>query len=83
MPSNIRVEMNRRGVTELLKSAEVQADLERRAKAIAEAAGPGMEVDVRVGKTRARASVRTETFEAILSEATDKTLTKAIDAGRD
>ena len=42
-----------------------------------------MEVDVRVGKTRARASVRTETFEAILSEANDKALTKAIDAGRD
>lgn len=81
--AKIRIEMNRKGVEELLKSAEVQADLERRAKAIAAEAGPGMEVDVRVGKTRARASVRTADFEAIRAEATDKVLTRAIDAGRD
>lgn len=83
MAARIRIEMNRKGVAELLKSAEVQADLTRRAEAIATAAGPGMEVDSRVGKTRARASVRTDTFEAIKAEATDKVLTKAIDAGRD
>ena len=83
MAQRIRVEINRKGVEALLKSAEVQADLERRAKAIADAAGPGMDVDVRVGKTRARASVRTGTPEAIEAEATDKTLTRAIDAGRD
>lgn len=82
MAANVRIEMNRAGVGALLKSAEVQADLKRRAEAIAQAAGDGMDVDVRVGKTRARASVRTGTFEARRAEARDKALTSALDAGR-
>jgi tRNA A37 threonylcarbamoyltransferase TsaD len=79
---SIRVEINRAGVEALLKSKEVQDDLLRRAEAIASAAGPGMEASVRVGKTRARASVRTADLEAILEEARHKALTNAIDAGR-
>lgn len=66
----------------LRKSAEVRADLRRRAEAIAEAAGEGFEVNERFGKSRARASVRAETFEARKAEAQDKVLTAAIDAGR-
>lgn len=82
MAKSIRVEISRAGVEALLKSQEVQDDLRRRAEAIASAAGPGMEADVRVGKSRARASVRTGDFDAILAEARDKALTRAIDAGR-
>lgn len=82
MAAQVRIEMNPSGFQAILKSAEVQADLERRAEAIADAAGEGMEYDVRVGKTRARASVRTATPEAMRAEARDKTLTRAIDAGR-
>lgn len=82
MASKVRIEMNPAGFQEILKSAGVQADLERRAEAIANAAGDGMDVDVRVGRTRARASVRTGTPEAMRAEARDKTLTRAIDAGR-
>lgn len=83
MAQTIRIEMNRKGVEELLKSPEVQGDLKRRADAIAAAAGPGMEARVSVGKSRARATVITADFEAILAEATRKDLTRAIDAGRD
>lgn len=83
MAKKIRIVMNSAGVDALLKSSEVQDDLERRARAIADAAGEGMEVDVRVGQTRARASVRTATYEAMLAEAQDKVLTRALDAGRD
>lgn len=82
MAKSIRVEINRAGVEALLKSKEVQDDLLRRAEAIAAAAGPGMEASVRVGKTRARASVRTADLESILEEARHKALTNAIDAGR-
>lgn len=82
MAGTVRVELNKRGVAELLKSSEVQADLERRAQAIADAAGPGMEVETRVGATRARASVVTATAEAMRAEAEDRALTRAIDAGR-
>lgn len=76
------VRLNRKGVRALLRSAEVLADLERRANAIAATAGDGMEVDSAVGAARARASVRTATREAMQAEAQSRALTRAIDAGR-
>jgi hypothetical protein len=80
--ANIRVEVNSAGIQGVLKSAEVQADLEARARRIAAAAGAGMEAGSRIGKTRARASVITATRKARLAEAVDRALTKALDAGR-
>ncbi|MDO8308565.1 MAG: hypothetical protein Q7V58_09470 [Actinomycetota bacterium] len=78
----VTVRLHRARVRELLKSPEVLADLTRRAEAIAAAAGEGCEVDSAVGRTRARASVRTATPEAVRAEARDKILTRAIGAGR-
>lgn len=82
MATTVRIVLNRAGVEELLRSPEVRADLERRARAIAAAAGEGMEVDSAIGRTRARAMVWTDTPRARLAEATNRTLTRAIDAGR-
>jgi hypothetical protein len=82
MAEKIRIEVNSAGIQALLKSAEVQADLEDRARRIAAAAGDGMEASSRLGKTRARASVITATRKARIAEATDRALTSAIDAGR-
>lgn len=84
MAGNVRIEINGDALRALLKGPEVQADLRDRADRIAAAAGgaPDYDVDVRVGATRARASVRTATFEAMRAEATDRTLTQALDAGR-
>lgn len=79
---NVRIVVNRKTVAELLKSPAVKADLERRAQAIATAAGDGMEVDSEVGPNRARASVRTATYAARRAEAKDRALTKALGAGR-
>lgn len=80
--SKVTVKMNSAGARALLRSPEVQADLRRRAEAIATAAGEGNEVAVSTGTGRARAAVYTATFEAKKSEAEDRTLTQAIDAGR-
>jgi hypothetical protein len=77
-----RFVLNSAGVAELLKSSEVQADLASRAGAIADAAGEGFEASSYAGAHRARASVITATFEAMLEEAKNRTLTRAIDAGR-
>lgn len=77
-----RVQLNRGNVRKLLRSEEVQANLKARADRIAAAAGPGMEAGVTVGPNRARTSVITATPEAMLAEATDRKLTRAIDAGR-
>lgn len=78
----IRVQLNRKEVRELLRSPGVQADLERRGQRIANVAGPGHEVQSRVGRNRARTTVRTTTNEAALNEQNYKTLTHAIQAGR-
>jgi hypothetical protein len=60
----------------------VKADLERRARAIGNAAGPGHRVESETGRNRARAAVITDDFEARYREATQRSLTRALDAGR-
>lgn len=80
--ANVRFDLNRKGVRELLRGPEVQAELRQRAQRIAAAAGPGHEVQMWVGRNRARATVRTATWQARHAEATTRALTRAIDAGR-
>lgn len=80
--ASVRVVLNRKNVRELLRSEGVRDDLVRRARNIAEAAGPGHVVDSQIGRNRARAAVITGTFEAMHAEARDRNLTRAIDAGR-
>lgn len=82
MATRVRIEMNKDGFQELLKSEPIRADLDRRARAIAAAAGDGMLARSSIGTTRARAQVITDSLDAKLAEAKDKSLTKAIDAGR-
>ena len=80
--ARLRIVLNRSGVRELLRSPEIQGDLRRRADRIASAAGPGHEVDVAAGRNRARASVRTDSIDAMFDEATARNLTRSLDAGR-
>lgn len=80
--SKIRVEMNSKGVGQLLKSDEVRRDLERRAAAIAQAAGPGHILDTNMGPNRVEVEVVTRTFEARANEARNRSLSRAIGAGR-
>lgn len=81
-----KVVLNRKEVRRLLRGdgpySGVASDLTTRARAIANAAGDGMETDSSVGSNRARASVWTATREAMEAEAKDRALTRAIDAGR-
>lgn len=76
---SVKVKLNRSAVGSLLKLTD---DLRARAERIASAAGPGMEVEVTVGATRARAVIVTATTEARIAEATDRVLTRSLDAGR-
>lgn len=83
MADGPRIELNSRGIRELLNSPEVAEELERRAEMIADAAGPGHRVEVEHGTgARARAAVITDDIPAMVSEARDRTLTRALDAGR-
>jgi hypothetical protein len=79
---SVDVKLNRKGMRDLLQSAEVRSDLAARAARIAAAAGDGMESDSSVGSNRARASVWTGTYEARRAEADGFALSRAIDAGR-
>lgn len=69
-------------IPRLLKEPGVQADLMRRGRAIQTAAGSGHEVDLNIESVRASVIVYTATIDAMIAEATDRTLTRAIDAGR-
>lgn len=81
--ASIRIELNIAGVNALMTDPAVQADLDERAARMADAAGEGFEASPgRPHKWVARAYVHTATAEAMRAEATDRALTRAIDAGR-
>lgn len=84
--ADIRVEMNHSGAREILNSPEIQAELLRRANRIREAAdGMGSGVyaaDVKPGKSRAHAMVKTTDFKSMASNAKHNTLLKAWNAGK-
>ncbi|ALJ20380.1 hypothetical protein [Microbacterium sp. No. 7] len=81
----LRIQINSDGAKALLQSAAVQADLMGRAQSIAAAAGgeeAGFVAEPSVSPDRASAQVITTTYAARAREARDRTLTRAIDAGR-
>lgn len=78
----MKLKINNAGVQALLKSPGVRADIERRVQQIAAAAGDGMEASVEDGPKRVRGSVITATTDARVAEATNRSLTAALDAGR-
>lgn len=80
--SKVRIELNSAGVAELLKSGAMLAAVDGAARRMAAAAGPGYEASSKVGSRRALAQVRAATTEARRREATDRRLTRSIDAGR-
>lgn len=81
--ADVRIEFSEDAARELLKSPEVQADLAQRAAAIAGAAGIGtFDVTPSMTPTRARVSVGTADHAARHAEATTRSLTSALDAGR-
>lgn len=84
MSVSVRVVLNDDGIKQLLRSQGVVDDLERRANAVAEAAGgaPDYVASVWQGKDRARGSVRTATAKGRSEEANNRTLTRSVDAAR-
>lgn len=79
--TTVKIKWNRAGFSEVRKSPGVAAELDRRARRIAQSAGSGMQVTSRIGRTRARSSVFTATTEARLAEATDRSLSRALGRG--
>lgn len=85
--TQMRFRMNRRGIGELLKSAGVVADVQRRAEAVVSSANALAGVEgghnVRNATTnRARAIVMTSGKAAAEAEAVNHSLTAAVNAAR-
>ena len=76
--SNFVFKLNRAGVRELLKSQAMQGVLKEHATTIKNRAGDGYEQDIHVGKNRANAMVKSETFKAIKDNSKNNTLLKAL-----
>lgn len=77
-----QVKLKIRGVREVLRSQSVQADLARRARRGAQAAGPGIVAIVKPHRYTARVFVQTENREGRIREAKDKVLNRALGAMR-
>jgi hypothetical protein len=86
--AKFRVVVNRAGLRQVLRAPGVQADLRQRAERIAAAADAaandpgGHRVVAELGANRARAAVVTATPKSMYKEATVRSLTRSIDAGR-
>lgn len=78
----MRIELDLQGINELMKSEPVAQMLDRAGDRIAAAAGAGFVARRSPHKWVARTYVEADTFEAMRAEATDRVLTRSIDAGR-
>jgi secreted protein with Ig-like and vWFA domain len=78
--AKVEFTLNRTGVGQILRSKELQDDMDRRGRAVAAAAGPGHESESRKGRTRARARVATTTPAAAARERKTHALVSALDA---
>ena len=70
--------INKPGVSEIMKSGEMQAILSGKAKEIAARCGSGYGTDIYIGKTRANASVGAITKKAKRDNYKNNTLLKAV-----
>lgn len=80
--ADVRVKLKIRGIREVLKSAPVQAEVARRVRRGAAAAGPGIEGIVKPHKYTSRGFVQTASDEGRKREADEKVLNRALDAMR-
>ena len=76
--SKTQFKLNRKGVADLMKSAEMQEVLKGYATGIRNRCGDGYEQDIYVGKNRANAMVWADTFEARRENLKNNTILKAV-----
>jgi len=76
--SKVKFELNRKGVSEIMKSGAMQKILTNHATAIKNRAGTGYEQDVHVGKNRANARVWASSSSARKDNLDNNTLLKSV-----
>lgn len=73
-----KIELNRAGVRELLRSDEMRRICADRAEQIARRCGEGYESDTYTGKNRVNAAVYANTYQAKADNARNNTILKAL-----
>lgn len=76
--SKVNFKLNRKGVADLMKSAEMQAVLKDIADNALNSLGEGYKSDARVGKNRANAMVYADTYQAKSDNLKNNTILKAV-----
>lgn len=76
--SKMQFKLNRQGVANLMKSAEMQAVLNDKATEIRNRCGDGYEQDARVGRNRANVMVYANTYQAKADNLRNNTILKAV-----
>lgn len=76
--AKMKIELNRKGVSELMRSSEMQSILREQAEAIQGRCGDGYSTTTKTGKNRAYANVFPETWRAKNSNKKHNTLLKAV-----
>ncbi|MFZ4894638.1 hypothetical protein ACL9RL_09325 [Plantibacter sp. Mn2098] len=77
-----QVKLKMKAIRAVLKSNETQAEVARRARRMANAAGPGFESVVKPHKFTARAFVQTSNATGRRRQAKEAVLERSLDAGR-
>ena len=76
--SDMKFELNALGVSELLRSPEMQEILEEKGKVVADGAGEGFELKVSPGHKRASATISTTDIKSMARNNKHNTLLKAL-----
>lgn len=76
--SKTQFKLNRKGVADLMKSAEMQEVLKGYATGIRNRCGDGYEQNLYVGKNRANAMVSASTYQAKADNMRNNTILKAV-----
>lgn len=80
--AKVKIELNRDGVRQLLRSQEMQDICKQEAQTIANSCGDGYGVDSYTGKNRCNAMVWADTWGAKRDNLENNTLIKAIGGGK-
>lgn len=76
--ANVKFELNRKGVRELLRSSEMMAVCKSYADNARSSLGEGYEVTTKVGKNRVNAEVAAVSYEARAENSENNTILKAL-----
>jgi len=76
--AKVKIELNRGGVRELLRSKEMMSECEKHARSAVNKLGEGYSISKHTGKNRVNVSVVANTREAIKENKEENTVIKAV-----